>query len=190
MAWGNGTKDPDNPRCGAALQSGPRKGEPCQRYPLKDCTRCGRHGGASPNAQATRFRNRIEGKALVQLARLTPDPVSDPLTALSALAGEITQWKDLMAQWVADLRTPSYSSLEGEQIRGTVQLYERALDRAMAALATIAKLNIDERLAAINERQAAQVERALSGALDALNLPPAQRTLAERELTRHLRIVA
>ena len=118
-------------------------------------------------------------------------PVTDPLTALSRLAGEITRWKDVVASHVADLKGLSYSSAEaGEQIRGAVVLYERAMDRCVQVLASIAKLNIDERLAAISERQAALVERAVTATLDTLNLDPEQKREALRTLGRHLRVVS
>jgi hypothetical protein len=56
-------------------------------------------------------------------------------------------------------------------------------------LAAIAKLNIDERLAAISERQAVLVERAVLATLDGLDLTVEQRTGALRTLSRHLRVV-
>jgi hypothetical protein len=134
----------------------------------------------------------LQGKALVQLARLgSATPITDPLRALAEIAGEISRWKDLMGAHVADLKTVAYRSLEGgEQIKGEVLLYERALDRCAAVLASIAKLNIDERLAAIDERQAALVERAVIATLDTLNLTAEEKTGAVRTLTRHLRVVA
>jgi hypothetical protein len=182
--------DPDTLRCGAKTQPN-RGGKPCRRYPRIGTNRCPRHGGSSPQVQAKARQHVLQGKALVQLARMdTAPPVNDPLNALARIAGEITRWKDLMAQHVADLKVVAYSSLEGgEQIKGEVLLYERALDRTVAVLAAIAKLNIDERLAAISERQAVLVERAVLATLDGLDLTVEQRTGALRTLSRHLRVV-
>lgn len=183
-----GGSDPELPRCGAKTQVGGN----CIRFPVRGAKRCYRHGGGSPQAQKAAKRAVLAGKALIQLSRMdTSRPVTDPLTALSEVAGEIIRWKDLMALHVADLQNVSYSSAEaGEQIRGQVLLYERAMDRAVQVLAAIAKLNIDERLAAIDERQAALVERAVVATLDSLSLTVEQRRDAMRTLTRHLRVVA
>jgi hypothetical protein len=52
-----------------------------------------------------------------------------------------------------------------EQLRAEVSLFERALDRCTTVLATIAKLDIDARLARITELQAAAVLRAVDVAI-------------------------
>lgn len=191
MPRAKGPSDPEIPRCGAKTQPA-RGGAPCKAFRRNGTNRCGRHGGASPQVKRVADQHLLQGKALVALARLgSAAPITDPLRALAEIAGEITRWKDLMGAHVADLKSVSYRSLEsGEQIKGEVLLYERALDRAAAVLASIAKLNIDERLAAIDERQAALVERAVMATLDSLNLTAEDKTTALRTLTRHLRVVA
>ena len=71
-----------------------------------------------------------------------------------------------------------------------VQVFERAMDRAVTVLATIARLNIDERLAKISEQQAALVREALNRALADAGVPREQQRETVTHLARHLRVVA
>jgi hypothetical protein len=130
-----------------------------------------------------------EQEARQALGHLDSRPVDDPLTALSELAGEIVAWKNALAERVAVLKSTGYAGTTGEQIRADVALYERAMDRAVVALATISKLNIDERLAAIRERQFELVSAALTGALVDAGLPDSTRAEVVTGVARRLRVV-
>lgn len=178
-------------RCGAQTRSEDK--HPCQLFPLKFSTRCKLHGGATPGARKKAEEARAKHQLDEYMRRLNidPEPVSDPLRALAELAGEVTRWKNLARMYVQHLESLRYSGFQGgEQIRGEVVIYERAMDRCVQVLATIAKLNIDERLAAIDERQAATVDRALTAALEELGLSEDKRQQASAALVRHLRVVA
>lgn len=178
-------------RCGAQTRSEDKHA--CRLYPLKFSKRCKLHGGKTPGAIKAAEAARAQAQLDKYLKRLDidPEPVTDPLRALADLAGEVTRWKNLARMYVQHLESLRYSGFQGgEQIRGEVVIYERAMDRCVQVLATIAKLNIDERLAAIDERQAATVDRALTAALEELGLPPEDRQRASETLVRHLRIVA
>jgi hypothetical protein len=177
-------------RCGAQTRTEDK--HPCRLFPLKYSKRCRKHGGKTPGAVKAAERARAEEQLNKYLKRLDMDPeaVEDPLRALADLAGEVTRWKNLARMYVQHLESLRYSGFQGgEQIRGEVVIYERALDRCVHVLATIAKLNIDERLAAIDERQAATVDRALTAALEELGLPEERRREASAVLNRHLRLV-
>ena len=65
---------------------------------------------------------------------------------------------------------------------------ERALDRCNTVLGTMARLKIDERLAAISEKQAAVIIAALDAGLDAVDVPRDQRPIARKAAARHLRV--
>jgi len=160
--------------CGAKTQRG--KGPACKRSPSKGAKRCRLHGGASPQVRAKAERDahqaKLERDIQRALRRFDIQPVGDPLTALQQLAGEILAWKDILSSKVELLRGNwRYSTEYNEQIRGEVLLYERSLDRCVQALATIAKLNIEERLAAVTERQADQLEAALFDAFEIAGIP-------------------
>jgi hypothetical protein len=179
----------DKPRCGAKTRgetaaNGTGK---CIKFPVKGQKRCKTHGGGSPQAKRAAVVRDVEQQIRKTLHGLEVVPVKDPLTALSELAGEVTNWKDNLAAHVGQLKTYGYSGEHGEQIRAEVQLYERALDRTVTILDKIARLDIDSRLAAIGERQADLVEAALAAALAALELTVDQEQKAWGAVGAHLR---
>jgi hypothetical protein len=177
-----GKMETTKPRCGAATKT---KGRTCRNILQPGEKRCKFHGGASPQAKRKAAERVLEEQVKHAIEGMEIKPVENPLIALSHLAGEIIAWKDLMATHVAALKDKlRYEGEHAEQIRGEVLLYERSLDRAVAVLAQIARLKIDERLAAINEAQVKQMSRILEGALDAVGLPYAQKRTAFAEMSR------
>lgn len=180
-------------RCGAKARN--HGGRPCLAKRIKDATRCRMHGGTSPAAKAKAAQVRTEREIRETLKAFglhEPEAIQDPLTALREIAGEIIAWKDAMREEVLHLKTLSFVSDYGETAKAVVQLFERAMDRAVAALATIAKLNIDERLAAISESQAKQLEDGLFDALDEAGVPVADVATRKRVAVafgRHLSVV-
>jgi hypothetical protein len=110
---------------------------------------------------------RVEDQVRRLVTKLGIEPVADPLLALQELAGEQRAWADVTGQMVAELEGEiRYESGAGmEQLRSEVVVYERASERLGSTLAMISRLRIDERLAAIDERRAAVVVRAIEAAL-------------------------
>ena len=186
MTVGSGQSDHDG-RCG-----GPRKhgAGPCTQRAgwgtgHLGVGRCKLHGGATPSHEAAG----AEQLLAQQIARLDVPAVADPLTELSKLAGQVVAWKDQLAAKVNELTELRYEGFAAEQLRAEVALWERALDRCNTVLATMAKLRIDERLAAISERQAEAVLRAIDAALDAAGVPVGERAEPKKAAARHLRAV-
>ncbi len=125
------------------------------------------------------------------LGKLDVTPIDDPLTELSKLAGEVTAWKDIIAQRVAFLKDVSYEGEKtGEQIRGEVIVFERALDRCNTVLVGMARLNIDERLARISEMQAQLVADALAAVLGEMGMDLGAQREAKTRVAEKLRLVA
>ena len=174
--------------------AGKRITRPCKASAVTGTNVCRMHGGSAKQVRAKAQRVTAEQQAAQRLGRLAAvlgpaDPVENPLTALSALAGEVLRFKDLLAGQVAELNTLRYEGKAGEQVRAELLLFERALDRCNTVLGNIARLNIDERLAAISERQAERVIAAIDAALDEADVPDDRRTTARRAAARHLRAV-
>lgn len=154
--------------------------------------RCKLHGGATRNQATAAQRRQIEDEARRILADLgTAEPVANPLLALQQLAGEVLAFKDALRSLVEKLTNVRYDGPIGEQIRGEVVVYERALDRCGRLLAEIARLNIDARMVEIGTRiaeaQGVIVVQALSAALDAAGVTGQARALAGAALARELR---
>ena len=160
-------------RCTATAK---RTGEQCRLLAVLGATVCRSHGGAAPQVRAAAAVRLAEEQGRAVLARLNLPPVDDPLTELAKIAAEAVAWKDAMAGKVSELTELRYKAGEGgEQLRAEVALWERALDRCERFLTAMARLNIDERLAAISEAQAAAVLGGIAVACDVLRATPEQR---------------
>jgi hypothetical protein len=170
-AWVPSHDPPPERRChGLCIDAEGHRTRPCKLWAIRGLTVCYRHGGAPEHARAAGRRrmaeDKVEKKARALAEVLGADPIDNPLSALAQVAGEAMRFKDVLQQMVSELETVSTKGLNGEQVRPQVTVYERALDRAGGILEKIARLNIDERLAAINEKQAETVIRAIDAALE------------------------
>lgn len=170
-----------------------RTGDPCKLWPVKGSTVCHKHGGAAPQVRKKATLRLVESSARELFGRIAPEPVpvDNPLAAYADFAGRVMAWLDLMDSQLDDLRSVGYESERvGEQIHAAIQLYERAMDRANTVLASYARLNIDERLSGITERQAEQVVRALDAVIAFLGASGPQAIEARKVGAQQLRLVA
>jgi hypothetical protein len=156
---------------------------------------CATHGGNAPQVRSKAAERVLEDQVNQAVAKLNIVPIGDPLTALNQLAGEIVAWKDTLREKASALGDALryQSDIGTEQLRAELVLYERALDRAVSVLGVIAKLNIDERLAAIEERQAKMIEDGLFAAFEEAGLTIRDADMKERIATsfsRHLVLVS
>ncbi len=164
--------DDNKPRCNGTT----RKGLPCINPPVTGAPVCRMHGGAAPQVKAKAARRIAEEQAQRALNKMgdilgPAEPVSNPLLALSEIAGEALRWKKVIAERVAVLQQIRYTDAKGsEQLRAEIQVFERALDRCSTILANIVRLNIDERLATITDRQGHILASVITSVLEQLDL--------------------
>ena len=130
--------------------------------------RCSWHGGNAPNGRVAAARVAAETEAREMLARMDVEPVGNPLEALHKLGGQVIAWQETCARLVnrlteEEVRYPG--SLRGEQLRAEIGMYQDALRQSASVLATLAKLQIDERLTTIRERDAQMIASAFAAAL-------------------------
>lgn len=187
------TRNYNGPQCGALPRPNSVRTWPCKNAPMEGETRCRFHGGKTLNHGVKVAQARMKNEASKALRQLNITPVDDPLTELKNLAGEAIAWKQEMARLVGDLEQVRYRAENSEQTRAEITLFERAMDRCSTILGQIAKLNIDERLAAITEQQARMLNDALFAAFEAAGLTITdveQKRVIAREFGRHLRLVA
>jgi hypothetical protein len=170
---------------------------PCGNWPIQGATVCRSHGGGAPQVQEAAARQHaqqeIDNQVQGTLARLLDRGavIENPLAELSRLATEAVLWKQIMAEQVAALRTYRFTDDRGgEQLHSAVALFERAMDRCNTILVGIAKLNIDERLAAINELQAQRVMAALDAGLQFASVPAEQLTATRLYMADYLQSVS
>jgi hypothetical protein len=147
--------------------------------------RCKLHGGCAPSSVTAG----INAQAAKLLYQRDAPPVTNPLEALQRLAGRAAAWEEVIGEKVNELRSLRYSTEEGgEQLRAEITVMERAFDRLGRLLVDIAKLNIEERMAVIQQRTADMLELALAEALAKSGLDDDGQSAARNEFRRHLRI--
>ena len=152
--------------------------------------RCRKHLGNAPTVARAAERERLEAEVRAELARLDVTPVGNPLEELQKLAGRVLAWEKAIGELVNRLSGIRYESEHGgEQLRAEVALLERAMDRCERVLVAMARLNIDERLARVTERQAALVTDVIKGALDDLGIDRSGEEV-RKVMARRLRLVA
>lgn len=199
---------PDHLRCTAPISGGidnqEHRGERCQRMRAVGLPVCHMHGASKAARRVGQLRV-AEEKLMASASRLVGEPVENPLTELANLAGRARALMErLEARVEALLDAESedgtggaefssgirYEARSGEQIRGEVQLYERSMDRLGKILVDIGRLDIDSRLAKIQERQIEVIVAALDAGLTAAGIRDVQqRTLAKTTAARQLRAV-
>lgn len=153
---------------------------------------CKLHGGATRNHRDAAAVRQVEAGARRALAGLgVSEPVANPLLELQRLAGEVGAFKDALRGMVERLNSVRYDGPLGEQIRGEITLYERALDRCARVLRDITALKIDERIVQIQSRVSEQQGLLIAGAIRAiledLALTPEQRARVGEVVPRRLR---
>ncbi|MFC5654508.1 hypothetical protein [Streptomyces nogalater] len=185
----------DVPRCGAQKRQG---------APGETCTftagwgtdhvgfgHCRLHGGNTRTQRTAARAEMADAEARQVLAALDVVPVADPFAALSKLAGQVLAWQEAISAIVNDLGDRiRYEGASGaEQLRAEISLYERAMDRTGHVLGLIARLNIEDRMARVTERQADALVSALEAALAAAGVTGQAADDARKAAARHLRAV-
>jgi hypothetical protein len=172
-------------QCGAHCRT---TGEPCKNPPVTDSTRCRMHGGKTPRAQARAAAVGTEREARRALADMDLHPVDNPLEALALHAAEVMALRDYLRGEVSRLESLRYQGGTGEQVRAELAAYQSALRDTTAVLTAMGRLNIDERLLAITQRQADIVVAAVKAGLAAVGIVAGeQRALAHAAVAAELR---
>jgi hypothetical protein len=143
-------------RCGRQTRSG----EPCKRWPITGGTVCPSHGGAARQVKRAADARDVEQRAARFVSRLEVAPVRNPLSVLAQITGEAIQLKNVLLEVVDALTAKtirSTSAFGGEELRADLAAYERSLDRVAKFAIAMARLNLDERLVAVDEATVAML---------------------------------
>jgi len=183
------------PKCGAQKRQG-AKGETCTFVAgwgtdHVGVGHCRLHGGNTRTQRTAARAAQAESEARQVLANLNVPAVDDPFAALSRLAGQVLAWQEAISGIVNNLgdRVRYEGASGSEQLRAEIALYERAMDRTGHVLGMIAKLNIEDRMARVTERQADALVSALEAALAAAGVTGTAADDARQAAARHLRAV-
>lgn len=187
--------DDDKPTCGAQKRQG-APGETCTFVAGWGTDhvgfgKCRLHGGNTRSQRVAALGAKADAEARRVLAALDVVPVADPFAALSRLAGQVLAWQEAISGIVNNLGDRvRYEGASGtEQLRAEIALYERAMDRTGSVLGMIAKLNIEDRMARVTERQADALVSALEAGLAAAGVTGTAADDARKAAARHLRAV-
>jgi hypothetical protein len=178
-----------HPRCKGHRNDG----KPCGLWPRRGATVCRRHGGSAPQVKKAAERRQAVVKAQVTAASWVKGPVQNPLEEFPKLVGRVLGFTEFLETQVELLDEKITISgfdkfdTEYEQVKAVVDLYTRLLSESRRVLADYARLQIDDRLAAITQAQADLVKRVIEGLLDDLELSQEQRARAEAELPQRFR---
>lgn len=166
-------------------------GNPCGNWAMLGALVCRSHGGKAPQVQAQAQENLADERIDRMLYRYQAESCANPLEALQRLAGRALALERAIGEMVNRLGDELRYEHEkgGEQLRSEVTILERAMDRCGRLLVDIAKLNIEERLARVTERQAEMVQAALDASMAEMGYPPAEQTAIRKSVARHLRAV-
>lgn len=170
-----------------------RTGLRCLRPPRIGATVCHQHGGASPQVLRKAALYVVEQQAMAAVTKFgARTPVTDPLTALAEIAGEMLAVKDWIRGRVEDIdgeRMRTTDDKQAEQMRAEWTAYTGMLNSCVSALAAIGKLNIDERMARITEVQAEMIIAAIKVGLAAAGVTGDAYNTGIKAAGRHLRAV-
>lgn len=144
---------------------------------------CYVHGGAAPQSKAAAARKLAQEEAdRVLLNALKDAPpmqsVGEIYDDLLAVAGLARAWRQVLQDRVAELKRLDQHGEQTRQVAVDVQLFERALDRSAKIGADLARLNLEERKQALDERLAAQLVGCVRLILEDLHLTPEQESMA------------
>ncbi len=139
----------DDGRCHATSRT---TGERCSRTPCEGLKVCQTHGGSTARSRA----RTAAYKAAREMSTLTNDapPIGVPAVELLAIAARAKRLMEVLEVQASQLRDVRYASGKGEQTRGELLAYERAIDRVARILTDIMRLGLDERMVRVNEKQA------------------------------------
>lgn len=170
-------------RCAAKSK---RSGLQCNLSAAVGLDKCYLHAGVN---RSKRLEAKGEAELSRQLAKLDLDPVDNPLQELALVSAQVIWFKDQVAARVNELTSLRYSVENGEQLRAEVSLFERALDRCEKFLGTMTRLNIDQRLAVIEEQQAELIAKTLAMVLAELGLDLTAQNSAKVKVVQRLRAI-
>ena len=169
-----------------------KDGNPCNRNPADGADVCPVHGGHAPQV-----RKAAEGRVLDRDARKLLqiegyEPITDPFSQLSDIAGELVKLKDIMREKVEELTT--LKDVGGDKVATQIDVvfsaYERALDRCERMLMGMARLDLEDRIARLHSRiddaAAKTIIAAMVGALDAAEIQGTPRDVIMNEFASRL----
>jgi len=152
---------------------------------------CYHHGGASPRALAAANRRLAEEAVRHELEKLGEarpmGSMGEVYDELLSVAGAAREWRLILQDRVAALAKLDQYGDHSREVAVDVALFERAMDRSAKVAELVARLNLDERRQALDERVAGQLVTCVALILDDLEITPEQRERAAQVVPARMR---
>jgi hypothetical protein len=155
-------------RCGAKTRAGTHCGRPSGWGTSHvGFGRCKLHAGSTAKGTTGAARDKVNAEALALLQRLgEPEPLDHPVVELLALGSKAKAWLEVLEEKMAELSDfVSLDNFGAEQARALVRMYSEATVTLHHLLVDLAKLNLEERLVRVTEKQNADLARVLERVL-------------------------
>lgn len=176
-------------RCTA---TGKKTGQRCKRPPIVGGTVCSMHGGSAPQVKAAAVRRQVDAAAEALTRRIwdaDADPIVDHVAAIQGLAGQMRTALDrLGAMLNPDDDHPDQPPLDLDSVTATAWI--RVMRELRQLLADMGRMGIAERALELEARRIRMVSAAFGRALDALQIPPADRDRVAEVFISELRNLA
>lgn len=156
-------------RCTATSK---RSRERCGRWATPGSPVCVIHGSRSPQARRKAAERLAQEEIAARVSRLDIAPVTDPLLALQQYAGRVLAREKIIADAVEQLAEWRYQAPTGEQRRAELGLLENIMAESRQTLTALARLQLDERVVRIREKEADLFAAVLATVFRQLNLTP------------------
>lgn len=184
------TGDIKGRKCSALAGKGADR-RPCARWAITGGTVCGAHGGKAPQVRAR--ANMLSEQEMAQAAvrRFGWEPSANPFADMKSIVGEMIAVKDWLRAKVERLETiEGYTEKGEEQLRAVVSAYLNMLDRTASQIGNLIKLNIEDRLATIEEDQARAILRAFEAAMVQMGIVGPAQQEPKRVFAAQLKLVS
>lgn len=186
----------NKPACPSHITSGERRGSPCKNELGKGTKhpgigQCRKHGGNTSSANS-HAQNIMVEQELQALGLTDWEPVADPYTMLADIAGKTVALQERLHEKVEELSSlRQYGGEMGDRIDVVFEAFERSIDRCIKVGTSLARLDLDARIAKlhalVNFETAEMIRKALSGALGAAELTKEQREAILHDFGSRLR---
>ena len=168
-----------------------RDGSACGNYALKGGMVCAYHGGRAPQVRARANQLSQIEEATMAVRRFGWEPSANPFADMKSIVGEVIAVKDWLRAKVERLETiEGYTDKGEEQLRAVVAAYLAMLDKTASQIGNLIKLNIEDRLATIEEDQARAILRAFEAAMVQMGIVGPAQAEPKRVFAAQLKLVS
>jgi hypothetical protein len=164
-----------------------------QRSRSPGLDKCALHCGLSREERQRAAQGaRARAEAAEVLVRFDLPAVTNPYLELARIAAQQIAYKDKVGEILNRLSVDELryaGSLRGEQTRAEIGMWQDSTRQCVSVLNALAKLDVDEHLAAIEERKLVLLETAFAAAIARARLPRELERVVRSEFASRLKVL-